>query len=87
MAQMVRTKTRCPKCRSRDFMAIETCEAVTEFDVRDGVFDRADGIHEFGAYIRLECRCSSCLHRWKVRNAIHIDSIVNEPFAVEAVHG
>lgn len=75
----VTTKLKCPKCGSRNFMAVETIEGVTEFQVSNGVVDRENGIHEFGAYVRLEARCLGCLHRWKVRNAIQIDNIVEEP--------
>jgi phage FluMu protein Com len=73
------TRLRCPRCKSRTFTLIETCEHFTSFYVVDGKLDRQEGFHDVDGYTRLEADCP-CGHRWKVRNAIQInDAVTEEP--------
>ncbi len=76
-ARPATTHIRCPRCRSRSFTFIETCEWSTTFEVVGGRLDRQEGYHEPGCYTRLEAECA-CGHRWKIRGAIQINDAVIE---------
>lgn len=72
------TTLRCPKCSSREFELTESMEALTTFEVRNGLVNRQAGIHEFGSYFALNGRCNACFHSWKIRKAIQIDDALVE---------
>lgn len=76
MVEIVKTKVRCPRCKSKDLFLIETGSWSSEFTVIAGSFDRSEGIHNPESIDRLEAKCSACKHLWKVRGAIQIDDAV-----------
>lgn len=78
MGDVARTRLRCPRCRSRDLLLMEIGTWWTAFQVKNGSFDRK-GYHEPGEIFRLVAECTGCGHEWKVRGAIQITDICEEP--------
>jgi len=72
------TKLRCPKCKSSDLALVETGTWSSEWIVKDGRLDRADGNHEPESVDRLDAKCSKCGYLWKPRGAHQIDDVVTE---------
>lgn len=66
------TAIRCPRCRSRDLEVTEMVEVTTTWLVSGGRLDMADGIQEVGSGVGVECECSKCKHRWRVRGHVNV---------------
>jgi DNA-directed RNA polymerase subunit RPC12/RpoP len=73
------THVRCPKCRSRDLVLVETGEWASTWTVRGGRLDRAAGFHEPACILRIDAQCTRCQHFWKLRGGIQITDFCKEP--------
>jgi predicted nucleic-acid-binding Zn-ribbon protein len=61
--------TACIKCGSKDLLLNELwTDALIQFEVIDGKFDRQDGVLEPGFPFRIEIKCKKCKYEWKPRN-------------------
>ena len=72
------TRCRCPKCKSGNLLLIESLEASTAFEVRNGRLNRQAGIHEFGSFFALNAKCDDCGHGWRVKKSIQITDVVTD---------
>jgi hypothetical protein len=77
MKNIVNSKVKCPKCKSKDLTLVEIWEGhAIHWQQTDGKFDRDEGILEPGDAYKVEGCCKSCKHRWTIRKALQIDDII-----------
>lgn len=75
--KIVSTKTRCPKCKSSDFLIEEHwAEHFIQWECIDGKFARNEGVLEPGNPFKVRCECKKCRYTWTARGAQQIDDIV-----------
>lgn len=78
MKGQIPTSNKCPKCRSKSFIAVEIWEdAAIYFTVKNGLIDRENGMLEPGNPHKVQGRCD-CGHIWTFKNANQIDDIIND---------
>lgn len=74
---IVKTKCKCPKCKSDDLIFMEVWEGHTiTWECISGKFDREDGALEPGDPYRVDGKCKKCQHVWRIRKALQIDDII-----------
>ncbi|MDW9650838.1 hypothetical protein GOB33_22400 [Sinorhizobium meliloti] len=78
MTRPATTHIRCPKCRSRNLVFIETSTWETTWDVTEGKFDLDDRLGNPSHIERIEAECRECKHGWKPRNAWQVDDVCTE---------
>lgn len=75
--RVVKSKIKCPKCKSLDLILIEIWIGHSiEWVQENGEFDRNDGNMEAGFIDHVDSKCIKCSHSWRIRKAKSIDDII-----------
>ena len=69
-------RTRCPKCRSRDFQTTEVFEELVHVRISGGIHPGEAVDHEPGTILGINCTCEKCGHRWVPRGATSMADLV-----------
>ncbi len=73
---MVKSKIKCPKCKSDSLILIELWKGHSiSWDQVGGWFIKPEGILEPGDPYSVEAKCI-CGHMWKIRGVSQIDQII-----------
>ena len=72
-----KVRTKCPKCRSTNFLLTEIVEELVIMEVKHGVIPNEASDHQPGSVIGLSATCSACGHTWRPR-AKMVEDLVSE---------
>ena len=56
---------KCPKCKNREIIVQEHCDAYSEHLIKNGFWDPQYNANEYGNYTFTTYKCTECGHVWK----------------------
>ena len=65
--ETVKSKAKCPKCKSNTLIITEIWHNILEFGQEDGYIEK-EGILESGGVGKTTGKCCKCNHRWTFRS-------------------
>lgn len=77
MVDIRKSKTPCPKCRSKNINIHEIWRGHTiSWHIENGTVNRNEGYLEPGDPYKVEGECRDCDHRWTFRMAADIEDVL-----------
>jgi len=70
--KMAEKPLKCPKCRKKDILVVETTEAISQHRIINGVWNHFYDNNEYGDIVKVECQCLECGHQWVSPRGINI---------------
>lgn len=74
---IVKSKARCPKCRSKNLILIEYTKCISTWEQIDGIIDQNEVWHDIDNIIGIYGECNKCNHKWRFR-CFQITNLIEE---------
>lgn len=71
-----KTKVKCPKCKSTNLYLVEEGTWGTSHYQENGVIQPDSHNNEPGDYYKLTGECVECNHKWTIKNASNVLSVI-----------